>query len=153
MCIQLNTEGVGKFPQIGRGYQPDGQHHHIEFFLFYSIVGSRIPYGYILRYRVLPLYRYIASDKPNPGKGLRSLVESLKILSVGTDIVMKYRTLCAFVMILRQDDLLLCIGAAYRRTVAMASLNYRGSRRPLARQSPTRKRVPGLPFPWQKPLV
>ena len=106
---------------LGR-IQSDGQYHHIEFFLFYSIVGRRIPYGDILGYRVLFYYRCVASEEPNTGKVLCSLVVSLEILPVGTDIVMEYRTLGIRVMIFCQDHLFLGIGAAYGRAIAVAAL-------------------------------
>ena len=104
--------------------QSDGQYHHIEFFLFYAVVGGGIAYGDVLRYRVLFYYRCVAPEEPNPGKFLRSLVVSLEILPVGTDIVMEYRTVGLRVMILCQDHLFLGIGAAYGRTIAVAALEH-----------------------------
>ena len=55
----------------------------------------------------------VASDKPNPGKSLCSLEESLKILPIRTNIIMEDRTLCLCVMLFRQNDLFLCIRAAH----------------------------------------
>jgi hypothetical protein len=98
---------------ISRRVQPNGQYHHIEFFLFYAILGSGILYGYILGFRDLFSYGYVASDKSNPGKFLCSLVESLKILAIGANIVMEDRALGLCVMIFCQNHLFLGIGAAY----------------------------------------
>ena len=70
---------------------------------------------------ILFSYRYIASYESNPGKFLRSLVVSLEILPIGTNIVMEYRTLGLCVMIFCQNHLFLGIGAAYGRTIAVTA--------------------------------
>ena len=119
--IEFDAEFVCQSFNIRRRIQSDGQHHHIEFFFFYSIIGRGVSYGYILGFRDLFSYRYVASDKPNPGKVLRSLVESFEILPVGTDIVMEYRALGLRVMVFCQNHLFLGIGAAYGRTIAVAA--------------------------------
>ena len=74
-----------------------------------------------LRFRDLFSYRCIASYESHPGKILRSLVVSLKILPIGTNIVMEYRALGIRVMIFCQNHLFLGIGAAYGRTIAVAA--------------------------------
>src|SRR4030042_2418678 len=78
--IELDAKPTRQAFKIGRRIQSNGQNHHVEFFLFYAIVGSRVFYSYILAFRVLSYDGCVASDKPNPGKVLCSLVESLKIL-------------------------------------------------------------------------
>ena len=100
------------------------KYHHIEFFLFYPVVGRGIPYEDILGYRVLSYYRRVASEEPDAGKVLRPLVVSLEILPVGTDIVVEYRALRLRVMVLCQDHLFLGIGAAYGRAIAVAALEH-----------------------------
>ena len=111
--IEFDAELICQALHISRRVQSDGQYHHIEFFLFYSILGSRISYRYILAFRDLFSYCYVASNKSNPGKFLCSLVESLEILAIGTNIVMEYRTLGLSVMVFCQNHLFLGIRAAY----------------------------------------
>ena len=109
----MNAEFPGQVLCTSRRVQSNGQDHHIEFFLLYAIVGSRIPYGDILAFRVLFGYRCVASDKSNPSKSLCPFVEPLKILAMGTNVVMEYRTLCLCVMLFCQNDLFLGICATY----------------------------------------
>lgn len=110
-----------KLLQAGRGTNPTDNTHHIEFLLFNPIARCGIPYGHIFRYRVLFLYRHIAPMN-RILKVLCSLIESFKVLAVGTqDIVVEYGAPRVSVMVFCQDHLLLGIGAAYRGTVTVAA--------------------------------
>ncbi len=101
--------------------QSDGQHHHIEFFLFDAVVGGGIPYGHILGFRDLSDNGDVAPDKPNSGKFLGPLVEPLEILAIGTNIVMEYGALRLRVMIFGQNHLFLGIGAADGGAIAVVA--------------------------------
>ena len=104
---------------VCRRIQSNGQYHHIEFFFFDTLIRRCVSYDDILGCRNLPFYGCIASDKSNPGKFLRSLVVSFKILAMRAYIVMKYGARCICMMVFGQNDLFLGIGAAYTRTVAV----------------------------------
>ncbi len=97
--IEFDAELARQSLGVGRRIQSNGQYHHIEFLFLDAVIGRGISYGDILGFGILFDYGCVTSDKPNPWQSLRSLVESLKILAIGTNIVMEYRTLCLGVMI------------------------------------------------------
>ncbi|MBA7700975.1 hypothetical protein ES703_109701 [subsurface metagenome] len=121
--IELDSERISQVLHIRGRVQSNAQYHQIEFFFLYPILEGGVSYGYILCFRDLFSYRYVASNKSNPGKFLCSLVESLEILAKGPNIVMKYGSLRVRVMVFCQDHLLLDISAAYRGTIAVAALD------------------------------
>ena len=113
MRIEFYAEFVCNGLHISRRIQSNGQYHHVEFFFFYAFIGSRIPYRHILGYRILFYYRSVASEESDAGKFLCPFVVSLKILPIGTHIVMEYCTLSLCVVIFCYNHLFLGIGAAY----------------------------------------
>jgi len=54
---------------------------------------------------------------------LSSFVVGLKILAIGTNIVVEYRAFCVWVMVFCQNHLFLGIGAAYGRTITVIALS------------------------------
>jgi hypothetical protein len=119
--LKLDAEGLGHLFIAGGRVQADGQHHHIELFLFYPLIWSGILYSYILGLGYLPAYRYVAPDKTYVRQLFGPLVEPLEVLAEGTDIVVEYGALGIGVMVFGQNYLFLGIGAAYRRAVAVAA--------------------------------
>ena len=99
MGIELDAELARQSLGVGRRVQSNGQYHHIEFLLLDAVIGRGISYGDILGFGILFDYGCVTSDKANPGQSLRPLVEALKILAIGTNIVMEDRALCIGVMI------------------------------------------------------
>ncbi len=79
--------------------------------------------GHVLGDRVFFDDGGVASEEPDAGEVLCPLVVALKVLAVGADIVMEDGALCVRVVVFRQDDLLLGIGAADGRTVAVAAFD------------------------------
>ena len=121
VSIELDAELGRQALEISRRIQSDGQHHHVEFFFFHSIIRRGISDRDILASRDFFSYRYVASDESNSRKLFRSLIKALEILSIGADIVVEYRALGIGVMIFRQNHLLLRIGAAYGGAIALAA--------------------------------
>jgi hypothetical protein len=113
MSIEFYPEFFCNGLRINRRIQTNGQHHHVEFFFFYAFIRSGIPYRHILGYGVFSHYRRVASDESHAGKFLRPLKVPLKILPIGTHIIMEYRTLQICIVIFCDNHLLLCISAAY----------------------------------------
>ena len=104
---------------IGGRVQANRQNHHVECFGFYALAGSRIVYNDIFALRDLSFDGYIASDELHPGESFGPLKVSLKILAMGTDIVVENGTRGPGKMILCQDHLFLRIGTADPRTITV----------------------------------
>jgi len=115
----LDSICVGQNLMIFGWIQTNRQYHHFKFFFFYTLVGGCVPYNDIFTFRDFSDDGCIASDKPDPGKLFRSLVVAFKILSMGTNVVMKYGTGCLCLVIFCQYHLFLGIGAADARTVTV----------------------------------
>ena len=121
VIIKLDAElGRQALEILGR-IHPDRQHHHVEFFLFDSILVGGVADRHILASWDFPPDGYVAADKPDPRQLFRSLVEPFEILSIGTDIVVEDRALRVGIMVFRQDHLLLRVRAAYGGAVTVAA--------------------------------
>ncbi len=93
MGIELNAELGGQLCIAGWRVQADGEHHHVKLLFLHPILGGGVPDGYITGFRVFFCYGDVAPDKPDTGKVLRPLEETLKVLAVGANIVMEHSTL------------------------------------------------------------
>ena len=117
--VKFDTKCIRQAVRIFGWVQADAQYHQVEFFLFNPFIGGGISYGDILGLRVLFGYGYVTPDETNVGEVCRALVVSFKILAIGSDVVMEYRTFHIRVVILGDNHLLLRIGAANRRTITV----------------------------------
>ena len=104
--------------------QPDRQHHQIEFLFLHAVVVGRVADGDVLGVRDLVADRHVASDELHAGQVLRPLVEALEVLAVGADVVVENRRLHLRHVVLGQDHLLLRVGAADRRAIAVAARDH-----------------------------
>ncbi len=121
MGIELNAELGGQLCIAGWRVQADGEHHHVKLLFLHPILGGGVPDGYITGFRVFFCYGDVAPDKPDTGKVLRPLKETLKVLAKRADVVVKYRTFGLGVVIFGQYHLFLRIGAADGRAIAVAA--------------------------------
>ena len=124
MFVQLDAELLRHRLHLQRRSQTDRQNHHVEFFFLDPFIRRGIPDENILRDRVLSNDGHIAANEPDPGKGLRPVDVALEILPIGTHIVMEDRALRIGVVILRQDGMLLTVGAADHGAVAVLALGH-----------------------------
>ena len=124
MLIEFNTELVCQLLDVTGRIQADGQDNQVELLFLYPFFSRRVPDSYVPAPGNFLSDRYVASDEAHPGKLLRPLIEPLEILAESPDIVMENGGLQVGVMILGQDHLLLRIGAAHPRTIAVPSRDH-----------------------------
>ena len=82
MRIELDAIGISQFFRFRGRIQSNAQDHQVELLLLDTVVGRRVFYGYILAVRDLFSDGYVTSDKANPWKVLRSLVELFEIFAI-----------------------------------------------------------------------
>ncbi len=121
--IEFDAEFLRQPLDILGRIQSDREHDQIEFLFLDPLIEGGVPDGDVLALRDLPAHRHVAADEPDVRQILRTLVEAFEILAVGPDVVMEDRRIEAGVMVFGQDHLLLGIGAADGRTVAVAPLD------------------------------
>ncbi len=119
VIVELDAEGVRQAFRAGRGIQPHGQHHQVELFFLDPFILRGIPDGDVLGLRILPVDGHVAPEEPHPGEAFGPLVVPFEILAEGADVVVEDRALGLRIVFLGQDHLLLRVGAAHPRTVAV----------------------------------
>jgi hypothetical protein len=123
--LELDAELFGYLHSIVRRIETNGEDHHVELFLFDSVIEGRVAKGDILGNGVFFDDRDIASEEAHIGEVFCPLVVALEVFAVGADIIMEDGTLRVGVVILSENDLLLGIGTADSRAVAVAPFHGR----------------------------
>ena len=123
VLVEFDIEGLRESLDIFRWVETNREHNQIEFLFLNSVVEGRVANCDVPGNRVLFADGDIAADKTHVIKLLGALVETLKILAVGADVVMEDGGVEAGVVVFGQDHLLLGVGTADRRAVAVAAFN------------------------------
>jgi len=122
VLLELDAVLPGHIPDALRRVHADGEDDHVELLLDDTLLGGGVADGDVVRHRVFPDDRGVAPEEADAGEGLGPLVVALEVLAVGAHVVVEDRALRVGVVVLRQDDLLLGVGAADRGAVAVAAL-------------------------------
>ena len=107
-----------------RRVHADREDDHVELLLDDPFFRCRVPDGHVVGDRVFLDDRRVAPEEAHAGEVLGPLVVALEVLAVGAHVVVEDRALRVRVVVLRQDDLLLGVGAADRRAVRVAALDH-----------------------------
>ena len=124
VTVDLDAELLRQALIILGRVEADGEDHHLELLLLDPLGFGGVADDDVLGLRVFADDRDVAADEPDVRQLLGPLIEGLEALAVGTDVVVKDRAGGAAVMILRQDDLFLGVGAADRRAVPFVPFGF-----------------------------
>ena len=121
VVVEFNAKDFGKTLGILGRCQADREHDQFKKFLDHTVrcgVADRDVTGH----RVFAADRDVAAHEMHVGQILRALVEALKVLAVGANVVVKNLGVHVRQVVLGQDHLLLRVRAAHGRAVAVGAV-------------------------------
>ena len=114
VLVEFDIEGFREPLDIFRWVEANREHDQIEFLFFNPVIEGRVANSDISGDRILFADGDVAADKAHIVKLFGALIEALKILAVGADVVMEDGGVEIGVVVFGQDHLLLGVSTANR---------------------------------------